>query len=139
MKGGDNIMAEELQTKEFDNKDVLLTSFVNLANNISLEIGVTLNIGGALITGLLIGYDSYLKGISEMLKGHGPGADAFSAQFEYVLESRKKHLETEEEMPLPNYIHLKNTKLTDVHGNIQELGYWRGKLTSVDGFILGNK
>ena len=76
-------MAEELQTKEFDNKDVILTSFVNLANNISLEMGVTLNIGGALITGLLIGYDSYLKGISEMLKGHGPGADAFAEQFEY--------------------------------------------------------
>ncbi|MGE7129146.1 gas vesicle accessory protein GvpU [Lysinibacillus xylanilyticus] len=135
-------MAEELHIEEkhgFDNKDGILATFVEITNETSIEIGLTLNVGGALISGLAVSYEKYLKGISELFKGHGPGAEAFSKQFEDLAVESKKYAETKEVKSLPNYIHMENTKFIDAHGNIQELGYWRGKLTSIDGFIIGNK
>ncbi len=135
-------MGEKIQDSTTENlmeKDVLLSGLVTIVNEAPLEIGVTLNVGGSLITGLLIGSINYLRGISELLSGNGPTADQFAKHFEDIAEEvEKTNAEAEDDNPSPNYIHLKNAKLVNVNGNVIELGYWRGKLSSIDGFIIAN-
>ncbi|QPA60706.1 gas vesicle accessory protein GvpU [Lysinibacillus sphaericus] len=135
-------MGEKIQDSTTENlmeKDVLLSGLVTIVNEAPLEIGVTLNVGGSLITGLLIGSINYLRGISELLSGNGPAADQFAKHFEDIAEEvEKTNAEAEDDNPSPNYIHLKNAKLVNVNGNVIELGYWRGKLSSIDGFIIAN-
>ncbi|MGE8037908.1 gas vesicle accessory protein GvpU [Lysinibacillus sp. NPDC093692] len=130
---------QDLTADNLMEKDVLLSNLVTIVNESPIEIGVTLNVGGSLITGLLIGSNIYMRSISELLSGNGPTADQFAKLFEEIAEEVEKiNPEDEDDNPSPNYIHLKNAKLININGDVIELGYWRGKLSSIDGFIIAN-
>ncbi|MFJ5771386.1 gas vesicle accessory protein GvpU [Psychrobacillus sp. NPDC093180] len=126
-----------MENEKNSNQDVLLTSLIAATNNSTLEIGVTLNVNGNLITGLLISYESYLKATSERLKGHNKMADVISGFFDKIAKEHAAYKESSGGAPSPSMIHLKDAKLIDGN-NTFNLEYWRGKISSVDGFIIGN-
>ncbi|WP_036127316.1 gas vesicle accessory protein GvpU [Lysinibacillus sphaericus] len=127
--------------------DVVLETIISMINKVdTIEMGITLNIKGTLITGLLISKSTYLKGIASSFEGQGEVGSAFSNMFLKLDEHQKNESKEENSEVNDNVnddnksvfgIHLKNAKMFDGE-NTHTLGYWRGKLSSVDGFTFGN-
>lgn len=121
-----------------ENKDLLLLSFVNSANNHGLEIGVTLNVSGTIISGELIGYSSYLKLLASEFYGKGEVAEALSQTFfERAIEAENDQAESEDtEIKPANFLHLKNATIS--YGqHTTKIGLWRNRISSVNGFTFG--
>jgi hypothetical protein len=136
-------------------EDPLLRAFVKMAER-GLESNITLSVGGMLISGTLTSYSEYLKHVSEDM-----GVitipeirDAMTEVFTNAAESAQnsmREIQREEEMAessgqepddafMPAYIHLRDTRFFLPGGvSIPPQGgaSWRGKIASVDGFVLG--
>jgi hypothetical protein len=149
-------MAEETGPL-FSDCDGYLQLFIALAEREKeLGLSVTLNVGGMLITGLLISTTEYLDGAAKLVSeyfakmGANPEQvqsirDGFSLRG-LISEGIEKYTTAIAEgrpLPLPNtheYIHLKNVRFyspstrpwTHPPGLL-----WRGKASAVDGFVLG--
>jgi hypothetical protein len=107
-------------------RDVILESLIDFVTADGGAIPITLQVGGLLISGLLMSEKSYFK-------------HAFIS-----LENKKltfpKLSESSQSFPCA-FIHLAETRITSGGSTIPqgEYGvYWRGKLESIDGFFLGN-
>lgn len=123
--------------------DAFLQFLVNLVNNGSQieSIGVTLQMGGMLVSGSIISGAEYF--------------DSFAANFTSSLDTldpdtRKTVRTSLEELgdvfrlpqpvdPLPNYIHLADALFFTADGTpvAGQPTLWRGRTSAVDGFILG--
>lgn len=85
-------------------------------------IDIILNVYGMIVSGELVSYKTYVDGFVK------PKTD--DEQYETAVESDDR-----------NYIHLRNVKFYVSSGNpipandIKEI-FWRGKLSSIDGFSL---
>src|SRR5215212_2155112 len=55
--------------------DHFLRFLVTVMDNTDFEVGVTLNVGGVLVSGLLVGYDKYVEGVVSQLRGAGGDKD----------------------------------------------------------------
>ncbi|MCF8178110.1 MAG: hypothetical protein K9J74_06345 [Sulfuritalea sp.] len=123
--------------------DWFLQSLVNMANSSSLEIGVTLQVGGLLVSGLLVGGKAYFEGFAEDFSSAFANDPAVS---ESVRNSFAKYGEIYKEEegstpPPPQYIHLRNTRFFNTSGNPipENKGvWWRGRISEVGGFTLGS-
>lgn len=124
-------------------KDWFLQFLVNLANKNQVELAITLNVGGLLITGTLVGVKQYFAEF---------GAD-FAASFDAAkspgdIKTFFKKIGDEcacvahkEQAEFPSYIHLKNAIFFDTQGrSIQgnDGVWWRGRISEVQGFVPGN-
>ncbi len=120
--------------------DNLLGIFVSMCNKFdAVSFGITLNVQGQIIVGEIIGRTEYLKELSESFRSANNGQSdlgkTIGDSFEYALEGlQKEKSEEDQEEPEPNFIHLKNVQF---HPLNMSAPVWRGKLSSVDGFILG--
>lgn len=123
--------------------DAFLQFLVNLVNNGSQieSIGVTLQMGGMLVSGSIISGAEYF--------------DSFATNFTSSLDTldtdtRKTVRASLAELgdvfrvpqpadPLPNYIHLADALFFTADGTpiAGQPTLWRGRTSSVDGFILG--
>jgi hypothetical protein len=124
--------------------DWLLAYIIGMAE-MSVEIGVTLTIGGQVISGTVISGRRYFKELAE-----GFATSTVSKGMEGLRESLKSGFsqfadlypkpEDADLSPKPKFIHLTNTKF--VLGNKLTGGgpqaLWRGKLAAVDGFTVGS-
>jgi hypothetical protein len=119
--------------------DPLLRTFVKLANDAGLEIGVTLQIAGATVTGTMIGgakfFEAQAKQLREGLGADGATADAFDTLFG---EFSKPYSEPDDGKSLPWYIHLKNAMVMTpgARGMPNPGMLWRGRLADVSGYAL---
>ena len=121
--------------------DWLVQWFAGFVNRTSLEIGVTISVGGAQLSGALISHSTYFSRL----------ADGFSSAFKKFEgidtdELRKMILGFDqtavvaegEKLPAPQYLHLSDVKIISGGSTLNiEGGLWRGKIASIDGFILG--
>ena len=118
------------------NYDLVLDLLMSVAtSDPSSVIPITLNVGGWMISGHIIGQEEYLKGFMFGILDQGikKGVE--------VLKERGEWVEREEtDDTLPEFIHLKNAKfyqpgqLGVPHG----VGVlWRGRVAAVDGYIAG--
>jgi hypothetical protein len=137
-------MEESLVTPVNKPSDLILELLIRYKEGIEKkeeehqEFSITLNVAGMLITGDLISYDTYLKDFLD-----GAIAKAFQT-VEKQYKSFKQEMEEidkEAEEKPHNFIHLKNAKFIipgqpPVPGE-QEGTLWRGRLSSVDGFVIG--
>lgn len=132
--------------------DWLLSRFVSMANTQGVSIGVTLVVGGSLVTGLIIGGREYFREMGAALAratGSDPdaGAEDFGRSVEDLYptapdegdEARRKE-EGQEPRTRVKFIHLRNARVlhgtTMIPENFQ--GHlWRGRIAAVDGFMLG--
>jgi hypothetical protein len=123
--------------------DWFLQSLVNFANNWGVETGVTLQVGGMMVSGMIIAAPKYFDEFAANYASGLRNDPALGESFSNLITSYKKLVEVPpEEMesaPLPQYIHLKNA-LFFTPGQ-QPLSsqpvLWRGRITEVGGFFLG--
>lgn len=140
--------------------DRILSTWATPGSDDGLGKGVTLFVGGVIVTGQVISesafYDALVDQMAETAQRDAPERNE-EASWEKLREVLKSSLPEEPELPdeseleltdeqelalldsLPRYIHLKDART--LHGNGQliptEGALWRCKLSSVDGWHLG--
>ncbi|AJS61035.1 hypothetical protein [Paenibacillus sp. IHBB 10380] len=136
----DNIV-EGIQEMNIDDlRDDLLATLVFRSNNetLDLDLTVTLTVGGTLISGKLVSGKTYCDGVAGMLNNTGMSGRRLSEFFTDFGKERYADndgdYDEDGEIQLPSYIHLKDARV--IVGNLN-LGWWRGKLTSINGFTIG--
>lgn len=125
--------------------DWLLRYLVDAANQKGLQIGITLQVGGMLVSGVLVSgqtyFDNITSDISEALAGNDQ-TKGIAEMFESV--NRAIHAGTTPDVPTPTpaYIHLKDAYFFHSADSAPipngQGVWWRGKLSQVAGFFLGN-
>lgn len=122
-------------------QDTFLSSLVMLANS-GMETGITLNVRGAVISGVLISGETYFKELTAQFaslpqagfvesftRTLNTNADRFKTSIE---EDRKNHT-----IRQPHYLHLRNCVFLGTDGGTStQKSLWRGLLSSVDGFTI---
>jgi hypothetical protein len=121
--------------------DWLLERWIRLAE-VGVEVGVTLQIGGLLISGTLVGAGKYLEHqrmhvVPGLLERGLPPAlgrkleQAFAADVSAIAEA-EAGVDDERQ-----FIHLRDAWLIAGGGQRFFVPFWRGRLRGVDGFVLG--
>lgn len=143
---GDDGLAKKIDDflKQGENVDWMLAWVLAHAECYGLEFGVTVNVGGATITGTVISGRKFF----ERLRASLERADTTNARLTKFIPSSLTqwiglYPEPGEDADLydtkPNYLHLDNARY--LFGNsplVPSNGIlWRGKIRSVDGFSLG--
>jgi hypothetical protein len=138
-------MADEVLDKGYFVDSILLDVILSTEMGFYGEnpIEIILTVGGYLIGGQLISHKEWFENqISPPEQKQGEKETAESKPEETEPEAAKAN-DGEKEQPnyVRKFIHLKNAKF--FHGNTQipvntDGFYWRGKLTSVDGFMFGS-
>ncbi len=128
-----------------ENTDWFLAELVRWSNQHGIEIGVTLSIGGAVVTGIMIGGAEYFETFSAAFQSGLPD-DSDRASFGDVFSALAQRVygPVEEPAPgathpLPSFIHLRAARFVRENGQFAptEGALWRGKIRAVDGFSLG--
>lgn len=123
-------------SKTKNSHDPILELLISMAED-GNPAQITLNVGGWLISGYLIGYEEYMKTF-------------MFGQIQKVIDEAREQLKAEGELEessgndqphkCPRFIHLKDAKFFQpgyhpIPGNEGVL--WRGRLSAVDGFVYG--
>lgn len=127
---------------EWDGRQVdwLLQWICGFVNETNCSVGITLTVGGNVFTGSLISHKTYFerlaKDISRPFAEKDPEAE--KAMHERMLGFHTETTTDEPKLPV-QYIHLDNTRIHTGGDRILPGSgtLWRGKLCSVDGFVLG--
>lgn len=125
-------------------RDVLLTAWVKITNNQpDMTTAITLQVGGLIVTGMLIGIAEYHKALGELFARSTNDATAqktWRDMFRAMGESYTPSLTSNDDL-LPSYIHLGNARVLRADGQlIPHNGgvLWRGRLATVDGWWFGS-
>lgn len=121
--------------------DWFLQSLVSMANN-GVEVGVTLQVSGLLVSGVLAGGKAYFEGFAEdFSSGLNDPETAKSVRDSFAKYGEIYKNEGDDAPPLPQYIHLKNARFFNTSGNPipgNKGVWWRGRISEVAGFTLGS-
>jgi hypothetical protein len=125
--------------------DWFLQSLVNKADQSDLEVGITLQVSGMLVSGSLVSGRKYFEGFAADFSSwfaNDPGAvESIKKSFSSYGETYKADTETYDDSPPPQYIHLKNARFFNTVGDpipANKGVWWRGRLCEVGGFSLGS-
>ena len=127
--------------------DPMLQAFAAVAERSPLELGVTLNVNGLIITGFIISQANYFNALIEGLGSIESQNEEVKDSLQTFLKQLKEKLtgssdsrDGEDNQPLPKFIHLRNVKIYPSEGKGMPTygeALWRGKVDAVDGFSLG--
>lgn len=126
---------------DFDMRDFLLQHLVTIANNTGLSMGVTLIVGGGIISGQLIGGKEYFELLKASMLSSTSNVEGVGEAFGQIFEEYSKiYTAPPEEKNLPTFIHLKQAMIfSPGQTPIPSNGLlWRGRIASVAGFSLGS-
>jgi hypothetical protein len=134
---------QEFLKREWDGRqtDWLLQWLCQLINKHGLAIGVTLTVGGTLVTGTLISHDKYFEQFSEDFSApFAVGGTEAQEQMRSIILGFNPAVDPDEQTVALQYIHLKNARTyVSSSDHLPTNGaLWRGKIAAVDGFILGS-
>jgi|GEM_PF-696268 len=124
-------------------KDPMLQALAEVAERSPLELGVTLNIKGLIITGFIISQSNYFESLISGLKSTDQDSEIKDSLLEFLsglkekLTAKPKQQSSHEH---PKFIHLRNVKIYPSEGRGMPTygdALWRGLIDSVDGFALG--
>src|SRR5882757_9959293 len=141
---------EKVELTLFDQQegvDWLLAWIVSLAER-GIEIGITLSVGGQLVSGTLIGGRKYFEGLAAAMRsstfaGMGEGADDLKKSLSEGFSGWKDIYPESDDIPSdhvpqPAFIHLAGARMVLSDKPVNSTGFlWRAKLSSVDGFTIG--
>ena len=135
-KDNDNSAKEE---KKDVFTDWFLQNLVGIINGSDAQLAITLNVGGILISGLLISGHKYFESFAEAFYSGVVDSDKLK---NYFLSLGKVYTSEKEGITKPPvYIHLREAQYYQPGSNhplpSNEGILWRGKISSVDGFLLG--
>lgn len=127
-------------------KDWFLQSIIGVAVSSGVEIGVTLTIGGSIVSGTLISGATYFKELGEKLQSEPEGEHGIKhilgkgwSEYQNIYQ-KPSDAEEDWETPKANYLHLRNARYfaPGQQSLPRDVGFlWRGKLSAVDAFALG--
>jgi hypothetical protein len=126
--------------------DTLLEELVRLADRRGLEVGVTIYIGGTLISGVLTSGQAFFEGAALRLQSARGPAHAKQALMGFFRDHRDQEMPSSGEGegvdtegdPFVGYVHLRNARPFDASGPYLSEGvWWRGRLDRIDGFNFG--
>lgn len=131
-------------------KDWFLVSLLNIVNRGTIEFGITLNVGGSVVSGTLISGKKYFEEFAALFSAalgpqgdssEGPSVEESFRQLGQIYDMPESGEGEEHKQQGPvSYIHLNNASVFFTDGTIPSNAgvLWRGKLSSVDGFNLGS-
>lgn len=124
--------------------DILLGVLVEAANKSGGSLGITLLVHGAMVTGVLIGGEEFFEGVAGQLEDalHENGEESSDGGLAAVFREQGTTLYGDPEAlddTTVAYIHLRDAQVyQSTLSAIPTPGtWWRGWLSSVDGWILG--
>lgn len=123
--------------------DWYLRSLVEIVNKSQMEVGITLVVSGLIVTGTMISGKTYFEKFASdisgaMEKAFGPsGIDAIRESF--AAPSKMYGHSSEVPVTPPGFIHLKDARffISPNVGIPNSGSLWRGRLSQVSGFTLG--
>jgi hypothetical protein len=132
-------------------QDWLLVQLTNLANEFQLEFGITLNVGGNLVSGTMISGKTYLKEMADLIEAHTKSKPKDSQAFEQIMidffknwipyyDNQSENTENAFSR-VPRYIHMRNAQTVMGGGTVVPSKggiLWRGRISAVDGFSFGS-
>ena len=131
--------------------DFFLALLIENANVYGISTGITLCVGGLIVSGELISTEEYFRAFGEQTDvavstslGEEPSGK-YAEPYVLGAEAAKrawdeKRANPDAAMPVANFICLQNVRLFNPSGDSipnQDGIYWRGRLSAVDGFTLG--
>lgn len=125
--------------KNYIQRDAVLDTFVYIINENDIEMGLTLFVGGLIVTGDLISFKKYLEGIGESFQeSESEVAKSIGEVISSIIPEKTEDKESEEGQDSSdvNFIHLQNVTVISSNTNYS-VPFWRGSLASVDGFSFG--
>lgn len=136
--------AEKKSLVSSDSDEFLMT-LVEFVNRASLEIGITLFVQGTIIRGMLIGEKPYFEAVNNQLKtsltsAEAEAIDLVTQKFYSSSTNSSDNLTEQEQSINRKFIHIRTAKIYTGNALLPtaiEL-YWRGRLSRVDGFLLGS-
>ena len=128
--------------KEYGEQDLALQSWARIVEQQGIEIEVMFQMHGLLIFGIMVSTEAYAQFYinlhEEMYRKEEPETADFLRDYYTALIPAPEQPEIGPE-GLPTmfrYAHLRNVTLMSA-GHKVKLPYWRGKLSEIDGFVLG--
>ncbi|MFZ5483098.1 MAG: gas vesicle accessory protein GvpU [Pseudomonadota bacterium] len=125
--------------------DWMLRYLVDLANLRGLQMGITLHIDGMLVSGILVGGQTYFDGITHDIHsalGSNEDTKAIADLFVRMNNVVQAGAGETASAPPPAYIHLKEAYFFQSADSAPIPAgsgvWWRGKISQVSGFFLGN-
>lgn len=122
-------------------EDYFLQALVELVNGAAdggLSFGITLQMGGLLVSGTVIAGDKYFEQFGETFAGAFDNGDRVKqaiARFgDRYRDGRAGQAANDAGV---GYIHLENCRFGDVNALSHFAPLWRGRIAEVDGFFLG--
>jgi hypothetical protein len=139
-----NSSAENPEITPFENADGILQLLSYLSNSGYYGFGITLFVGGMLISGNVISNKEFRQNLTDTIRGNfEKNSDDEKAFIENYLQYIAPQDEEKENLTQPietRYIHLRNAKIFNA-GNkpipFVDGFIWRGRLESIDGFSFG--
>lgn len=125
--------------------DKALCALVAIPERTNIELGITLSVGGLIISGYLVSEADYFLQMMDIVGETSAEADVkdtlkdFLAQLKESLQPKDDEND-EEHLRLPDFVHLRSAKMYPSQGQgmpTQGQALWRGRISSVDGFSLG--
>lgn len=134
---------QDAQASQDANTDWFLQLLVNMTNDSNLEIGITLQVSGLLVSGKLISGKRYFDGIAtdfaSPFASDPDVAESIKSSISAYGDIYSKQNENAK-MPPPQFLHLKDARFFNTFGNPvpENKGvWWRGRIREVSGFVLG--
>lgn len=140
-------MSEAMDKMISKDKDWFLENLVTTVNNSGMEIGITLQMDGFLVSGYLVNGGKYFDGFSEEFVGEtaahfgeGEALESIKQAFQKYAEMYAPRQGEEAANDTAHYIHLQDARFFNTTGapipNNRGM-WWRGRISEVNGFILG--
>ena len=118
--------------------DWVLGNLVNMAKKNSMSFDVTLNVGGILVSGSVVGEREYLHGLREQLAAAFPDEDVVETMAR-ILRVPEVDEKWRSQVDL-THVHLKRAKFFVPSSGLvprDEGVSWRGRIDAVQGFVMG--
>jgi hypothetical protein len=143
---GETLKGELLDTTN-QNRDWALQYFAGMANKFGLNFTLTIQVGGLFVVGTLISGREYFDRLASIMKKTFEAFPDAVVALEQDLLTISEPYNFDPDAPAqpkdfqPEYIHLKDALIYMPSGLASERSenvslIWRGKLESVDGFVM---
>lgn len=133
--------AIELQQRRIIGQDWLVAEFVNMANRLDLGIDITLQVGGIMVSGMLIGGKTYFTELAKSLENANGEPVVNKTLSDFILgHANIYEMNPDDPVDTPGYIHLSNARFFTPGGapKSSEGVLWRGRIAEISGFFLGS-
>jgi hypothetical protein len=138
-------MSEANVREQMMNQDWLLEMLVAMVDAQSVSVNITLSVGGSLVSGKLVSGKEYFNSFADQVtagfKDMGVSEQTAKVMREQLAQPGEIFHGTNTDPKLknkPSYLHLQNARI--ISGNstyASQSTWWRGRLSTVDGFCLG--